>query len=211
MSNDIDEPAELIEWLPEPAKVTAEDFEHFGPNAVQVRTLLSYVQKMSLFAIAVHLWADAKMTSPLVPNEWWEHSKEILDAVEKMSERAHYLDYALTEIPPPTGHESILGWEYTLRAEIMSDLIDDSTYGAATNALNVCRIVDRMLANPRYKDAPLGETFEQTLFLLPLITPQDVIEIGGIAASPEDVREVAIRLVRDGMPPAEALEAARRL
>jgi hypothetical protein len=93
--------------------------------------------------------------------------------------------------------------------EVVSDLISPENYRILTNPLAAGRAVD-VLA-PRYKDTPFREMLQELAPRSAITQPSDVLGVGRIARSPEEIREIAMTLIADGMTVEEALNAARLL
>ena len=182
----------LVRWLPKLAVATADDIARFGPNAARVKTLLDFIPTMSedaarmsynMYDLNMHAQYD-RWGNALYPDPL-----DAERAIERRSARYAAGDAA--------------------RAEVTSDIITPEYYRLLTNPLAMGRAVD-VLA-PRYKDTPFREMLQELGRKKVIMQPSDVLAVGRIARSPEDIREIAMTLIADGMAPEDAIRTASML
>ena len=226
----------LVRWLPELAVATADDIVNYGPNAVRVRTLLDFLPKMSDDAMRVGGNAlDAQLQPGALRDARNAAAEDAWDAVSlaENPERWNSLDVARNDAYIVAGRAVMdaarnaakpVNMRHTRPAmvaagnaaqeatlgELVADLISPENYRLLTNPLAAGRAVD-VLA-PRYKDTQFRELLQELAPKRVITQPSDVLGIGRIARSPEDIREIALTLIEDGgMTAEEAYNAARML
>jgi hypothetical protein len=188
----------LIRWLPKLAVASADDIAQFGPQAARVRTLLDFLPTMSQEAARVGGRA------------WLGSSEDLVfDAVEAASRagknKAYNASYEASRYKARYPKSDMMsdaarsaGW-----GEAVSDLISPENYRILTNPLATGR------AAPRYKDTPFRELLQELAPKRLITQPSDVLSVGRIARSPEDIVEIAMTLIADGVPIDEAYQMAR--
>ena len=218
----------LVRWLPELAVASADDIRRFGPQAARVRSLLDFIPTMSEDAgrVGTDLWHavgyaagdDARRAA------WYRALGAASDAADdaarnaagdaagydarNAADDAAWHDASWTAWHD-TRHAALTAADNAARAEVVSDLISPENYRLLTNPLATGRAVD-VLA-PRYKDTPFREMLQELASPRVITQPSDVLAVGRIARSPEEIRDIAMTLIADGMTVEEALNAARLL
>jgi len=194
----------LVRWLPKLAVASADDIARYGPQAARVKTLLDFIPTMSddaarmsrnVYDVNMHAqydrWGNATYTDPLDAER----------AIERRGAR-----YAAWDAAPRAAEDAAGD---AARAEVTSDIITPEYYRLLTNPLAMGRAVD-VLA-PRYKDTPFRELLQELAPKRVITQPSDVLAVGRIARSPEDIREIVMTLIADGVPLDEAYQMARLL
>jgi hypothetical protein len=208
----------LIRWLPELAVATAEDIARFGPNAARVRSVLRFMRNMSKEAstaaesayVRQYGWRDGVAPDP----RNFQAQRSILRNTERAGElwnAFHSADHAasrsknLTRFRGPARDAG----RQAVQTEVMSDLVGPDVYRIVTNPLATARAVD-VLA-PRYQATPFRELLTELRNLNPVAEPNDVLRVGRIAASPDEViRQEIVDLVKNyGMTLEEAINVVR--
>jgi hypothetical protein len=203
--------SKLVRWLPKAVEATADDIARFGPQAGRVRSLLNFLPTMSDEAANV-VQGAGKVSS---------RNPKVYKATDKAGDYAQAgnrfdlfdeaqgaaWDAPLRNI---TDDAKIAGYD-AAGAESIADLIDLDTYRTLTNPLAAGRAADLLRTRPRYQGTPFLDVVQNLAGRGMVAGPRDVVRAGRIARAPEDVREIALTLIADGMSPADALRAARML
>jgi hypothetical protein len=199
----------LVRWLPKLAVASARDTARFGPNAARVRSLLDFLPAMSNDAYEVGRAAmgaadDAAMGA----------ARRAADDAAMGAARRRAYDAARDDSSWVAGDAAYDGGmgaaENAATGEVLSDLISPENYRILTSPLATGRAVD-VLA-PRYKNTQFRELLQELAPNSVIAQPADVLGVGRIARSPEEIRDIALTLIKDGgMTIEEAYNAARLL
>jgi hypothetical protein len=100
---------------------------------------------------------------------------------------------------------------YAATAEVASDLISPENYRILTNPVATGRAVDVLAARPRNQGTPFLDVVRNMGERKAITSPRDVVVASRLAKSPEDIREIALTLMSDGMSAEEAMRTARML
>lgn len=209
-------PTKLVRWLPQIVEATADDIARFGPNAARVRTLLEFLPTMSDEAATTASQvrrASSSIESPL--------SQSAIRAFNELTPSGRYDNYG-TASSYVDDYLAKTRWDYdydsptnavknATKAEVLVDRISPEDYIVLTNPLSAGRAVDLLRNRPRYQGTPFLDMVRQAAERGAVRGPRDVIAVGRIARSPEDIREIALTLMADGMPAEEAMRTARML
>jgi len=190
----------LVRWLPELAVATADDIARFGPNAARVQTLLEFLTTMSNDAVRATddawNWTPARQAA----------KGAVEDAAGNAAWNAAGSAAGSAAGDFVTGAARQAAWD-AATSELVSDLISPENYRILTNPLAIGRAVD--VLKPRYKNTAFRELLEELGPKSVITQPTDVLAVGRIARSPEDIREIAMTLIADGVPVDEAYQMAR--
>ncbi len=197
--------SKLVQWLPKAVGASADDVATLGPQAGRVRSLLRFLPSMSDEAKSIGDAARTRRSMQGLEDDAWDEA--ISKAMGQGRGSAQDIARRWALDPPSLGFSA----EKAALAESVSDIISPQSYRLLTNQLNTSRVVDRLRNKPRYQDTPLSDILEQFASRGLITGPRDVVRAGRVARSPEDVREIALTLIAEGMDPASALRAARLL
>jgi hypothetical protein len=211
----------LVRWLPELAVATADDIAQYGPNAARVRTLLDFLPTISDDAARASDAASVAARRGSVIDALTAARRAARDAAVDAARddalgaaRSAAVDTArraaMRDKRIWAMDDVLEAAKGATRAEVVSDLISPENYRILTNPLATGRAVD-VLA-PRYKDTQFRELLQELGPKKRIAQPSDVLTVGRIARSPEEIREIALTLIEDGgMTVEEAYNAARML
>ncbi len=192
----------LVRWLPELAVATADDIARFGPNAARVRSLLDFIPTMS--RAALDATSSAVMKNPNVAAT--KAAREAASSATTNAARQAFREAARSgtrNTPWKSGYDAA-------RAEVVSDLISPEVYRTLINPLATGRAVD--VLRPRFDRTPFRELITELGPKQMITQPSDVLNVARIAGSPEEIRDIALQLLKDGgMTIEEAYQAARLL
>lgn len=208
----------LVRWLPKAVEATADDIARFGPNAGRIRQLLDFLPTMSDEAVRATSSARRAVLDELPPTSWNNETLRFADVKRNFDESgipedAWYraVDTAWNKADPrisASAHEAVAA--EVVPSEYFS-APNRELYESLTRPLATGRAVDLLRARPRYQGTPFLDVVQNLAGRGMVTGPRDVVRAGRIARAPEDVREIALTLIADGMSPADALRAARML
>jgi hypothetical protein len=197
----------LVRWLPKLAEPTAEEVVRYGPNAARIKTLMQFLPTVSDEAAIVAYDAGRSPRSVRNPDTSWLASKE---AVKRSGREANdelvfqeLEDMDLYNIDSPAVH--------ALRAELVSDYLNPRDYRVLTNDLETGRAFDVLSSRPRLQNSSFGDLVGTIGERGLLDGPRDIVAMSRLSRKPEDVREIAMTLIADGMAPEDAVRAAGML
>ena len=201
----------LVRWLPELAVATAEDVARYGPQAARVKTLLDFLPTMS---------DEAARTSGAAWNAapdaaWGDAMAAVRGSARGPAWDAAYDATNDVVLPswsgPSWGVSSDDAYDAASDAalgSVVSDLISPENYRRLTDPLAAGRAVDILRTRPRNLNTPFLDITRRLAEQGSIRGPRDVVVASRIARSPEDIREIALTLISDGMNPLEALRTA---
>jgi len=197
----------LVRWLPQIAEATADDIARFGPNAARVRALLDFLPTMSGDAQAVSRKAwhfSGPDFDEAILGIYRPRGVDIpLNRIRQSNEASSDAYDLARSIGPMTAPAELAG-----RAESLAMPENIAAYTSLTNPLAAGRAVDvlRPRSPENFLDVVRG-LGERGAIQQPL----DVLAARGFARSPEEVRDIALQLIEDGMSVDEALKTTRML
>jgi hypothetical protein len=193
---------------------STDDLAQFGPQAAQVRALLSFLPTMSDEAVrasgasmdAVRGAASNAPRDASLGAAW----NAAMDASGRASRGAAW-DAAGDAAMDASGRASRgAAWD-AARASVVGDLISPENYRTLTNPLATGRAVDLLGSRPRNQGTPFLDVIRKMVDGRAITGPRDVVVASRLAKSPEDIREIALTLMADGMSAEEAMRTARLL
>jgi len=188
----------LVQWAPE-AAASADDLARFGPQAARVRALLDFLPTMS---------DEARSVANLSDNLPYEKFSKYFDEIHSPA-----WDRGLTATNLRNNELKRDDWDAVraVIAEGVSDVISPEAYAALTTPIESGRAVDMLRNRARLQNTPFTDVVQQMGMSGAVSRPRDVVVGSRIAQAPEDIREIALTLIADGMPAEEALRTARLL
>jgi hypothetical protein len=147
-------------------------------------------------------------------------SKEVYELAKSTPRRAA-ADLALRtarEYATDTGLGDSAGWGDAYGAvvdafvpEVLSDVLAPDTYRILADPFAAGRAVDVLSTRPRLQGTRFMDIAQQAAERGGITRPRDVVAVSRIAQSPEDVIDIALTLIADGMPVEEAMRTSRML
>lgn len=203
----------LVRWLAnqgDDVVASAEDLARFGPNAARVRGLLDFLPTLSDEAIDTtrRSWLLANRAPVDTPLLMQNLRSAGLSSVNRIRQASAAADDAYTTARSLGLRNVAAPIELSAEAESLVTPESIDLYRAITNPLAAGRAVDLLRARPRYQGTPFLDVVRQAAERGAVRGPRDVIAAGRIARSPEDIREIALTLMADGMPAEEAMRTA---
>ena len=196
----------LVRWLPKLAVASADDIARFGPQAARVRSLLDFIPTMSDDAARASRVARGAAWDAADDAAWSVAGDAARSAASRLA-RGAARDAAWNAADDAAWSVAGDAARGAADAEVVSDFLSPENYRILTNPLAAGRAVD-VLA-PRYKDTPFRELLQELVSKRLITQPSDVLSVGRIARSPEDIVEIAMTLIADGVPVDEAYRMAR--
>lgn len=207
----------LVRWLPQIAKATADDVARFGPNAARVRALLDFLPTMSEEAAETSKLAwDAGIMSRPFQDATVEASDlagllTSTNGIPRASARGAAWSRAANSMSRRPDIAPAAAAQEAAMVELISDIVSPETYRTLTGPLAAGRAVDLLRARPRNQGTPFLDVVRQAAERGAVTGPRDVVAANRLARSPEDIREIAMTLMADGMSAEEAMRTARML
>lgn len=187
----------LVKWLAsqgDDVVVSADDLAEFGPQAAKVRALLDFIPTMSDDAARVSRVArDAAGDAA-----YYAARDAARDAARGTAGDAAYY------VARDAARDAASG-------EAVGDLISPENYRILTNPLAAGRAVDVLGSRPRNQGTPFLDVVRNMGERNAITGPRDVVVASRLAKSPEDIREIALTLMSDGMSAEDAMRTARML
>lgn len=213
--------ANVIKWLAnqgDDVVASADDLSEFGPNAARVRALLDFIPTMSDDAVrasnAAHSAASSYEYDAAIDgahsNAYDNAGDAAYDAAPAGAGDAVYHATYGPRYAGATGDATAGAYNAAL-GDIAGDLISPENYRILTNPLAAGRAVDLLRARPRNQGTQFLDVVRSMGERGALTGPRDVVVASRLAKSPEDIREIALTLMLDGMSAEEAMRAARLL
>lgn len=177
----------LVRWLPQIARASAEDIARFGPQAARMRGLLDFLPTMSDDAarISAPAWDAARSAAYKAAQNAAENAARYVAERAARNAAVDAADKAARRAARGAAYDAAMG-------EVVSDLIDPTTYRTLTNPLASGRALDvlRPRAPENFLDVVRG-LGERRL----VAQPVDVLSARTLARAPKSEREALMEVI----------------
>jgi hypothetical protein len=194
---------------------SADDLARFGPQAAQVRALLNFLPTMSDDAVKVSdaaVWPSWGTPGARVFNADWEAAanaaSRALPSVDTWNDVAQAASDA---VRGPSWEDALDAAASAAGGVAAGDFITPKNYRILTNPIAAGRAVDVLGSKARNQGTPFLDVVKTMAERRVIISPRDIVVASRLAKAPEDIREIALTLMSDGMSAEEAMRTARML
>jgi len=205
--------ANVVKWLANyggDVAASADDLARYGPEAAQVRGLLDFLPTMSDDAREVSGQAWHPTRNDASGAAWDAAIEAASNAASNAAGNAAW-DAARSDAwDAAWDAASDAAWDAASGVSV-GNFISPENYRTLTNPLAAGRAVDVLGSRVRNQGTPFLDVVRTMGERRAITGPRDVVVASRLAKAPEDIREIALTLMADGMSAEEAMRTARML